>query len=85
MEIVNTLQYEKKGFPKETTKFECGVITGQSDSSVGCMDVVLFREIWARHTDTGVDSEHVVFIAVDFHKTAEAGLTHGRRKPLAFW
>lgn len=71
---------KKKGFPKETTKFECGVITGQSDSSVGCMDVVLFREIWAGHTDMGVDSEHVVFTAVDFHKTTEARVNSWKKE-----
>ena len=38
------------------------------------MDVALSREIWAGHTDTGVASEHVVFTAVDFHKTTEAGV-----------
>lgn len=44
------------------------------------MDVALFREIWAGHTDTGVDSEHVVFIAVDFHKTTEAGVNSWKKE-----
>lgn len=61
---------------------EFEVLIEQSDLNVGCVDVVLSRQIWAGHIE--VNSENVVFAAVDLNKSPESEVNE-RRKPLAFW
>ena len=63
---------------------EFEVIIEQSHRNVGCVGVALSWHIWAGHTDVEVNSENVVFAAVDLNKNTEAEVNE-RRKPLAFW
>lgn len=44
--------------------------------------MALSRHIWAGHTDVEVNSENVIFAAVDLNKNTETEVNE-RRKPLA--